>query len=237
MMARLFPVLCLLLAGPVAADSVVPDRPGFSTGTYTVQPGAMQVEMGIQNSFGRNVGDPDSYTAPLLNLRTGLTENMEFNLLWDGVRVVKGEGRDVAYVMAGIKHRLVESELYNFSLLGYLSVQENRLAPFLGLLWDRQLTEGTGLFGTLQFAQSIESGERKTNFQPAIGVNFTHTEALGTFVEVYSDIPEDGGPAASVFDAGIAWLPREDLQLDFNFGVSLDGRSEDFIGVGMAWRY
>ena len=226
----LFPAIGM--AGPV-----VPDRPGFSTGTYTVQPGTMQVEMGIQNSYGRNVGDPDSYTAPLVNLRTGLTDNTELNLLWDGVRVVTGEGRDVAYVMAGIKHRLVESELYNFSLLGYLSVQEDRLAPFLGLLWDRQLTVKTGLFGTLQLATSVESGVRKTNFQPAIGVNFTHTEALGTFVEVYSDIPLDGDRAVPVFDAGIVWLPREDLQLDINFGVSLDGRSEDFIGAGMAWRY
>ncbi len=116
-------------------------------------------------------------------------------------------------------------------------MQEDRLAPFLGLLWDRQLTEGTGLFGTLQLAQSVESGERNTNFQPAIGVSFTHTETLGTFIEVYSDTPLDGGRAASVFDAGIAWLSREDLQLDFNLGISLDDRSEDFIGAGVAWRY
>ena len=219
------------------AGLVVPDRPGFSTGTYTVSPDIWQFEAGIQSSYGNEVGDPDSYTAPLFNLRTGLTENTEFNLLWDGFQVVEGQGRDVAYAMLGIKHRVVESEQYNFSLLGYLSMQEERLAPFLGLLWDHQLTEGVGLFGTLQFAGSVESGERKANFQPAIGVSFTHTEALGTFIEVYSDIPLDGGRAASVFDAGIAWLPREDLQLDFNLGISLDGRSEGFIGAGVAWSY
>jgi len=230
LMLVMFPAIGM--AGPV-----VPDRPGFGTGTYTVPPGAWQFEAGIQNSYGKSVGDPDSYTAPLFNLRTGLTETTEFNLLWDGVQVVKGQGRDVAYAMLGAKHRLTESDLYNLSLLGYLSVQEGRLAPFLGLLWDRQLTEGTGLYGTLQFATSVESGERKTNFQPTIGVNFTHTGALGTFIEVYSDMPLDGGRAASVFDAGIAWLPRENLQLDFNFGISLDGHSGDFIGIGVAMRY
>ncbi len=219
------------------AGSVVPDRPGFSTGTTTVPPGAWQLEVGIQNSYGSNVGDPDSYTAPLFNLRTGLTGNAEFNLLWDGVRVVKGQGRDVAYVMLGVKQRLVVSSLYNFSLLGYLSVQEDRLVPFLGLLWDRQLTEGTGLYGALQFASSVESGEQMTNFQPAIGVNFTHTEVLSTFIEVYSGVPLNGGRSASVVDAGIAWLLRKELQLDFNFGISLDGRGEDFIGAGAAWRY
>ncbi len=220
------------MAGPV-----VPDRPGFSTGTYTVLPDAWQFEMGIQSSYSDKIGDPDSYTAPLFNLRTGLTENTEFNLLWDGFQVVEGQGRDVTYVMIGIKHRLVESELYNLSLLGYLSTQEDRLMPFLGLLWDRQLTEKTSLFGTFQFASSMEAGERKTNLQPAIGVNFTLTEVLATFIEFYSDMPLDGGQATSVFDAGIAWLPREDLQLDFNFGISFDGRSEDFIGAGVAWHY
>ena len=229
--------LLAIVSAIAKAGPVVPDRPGFSTGTYTVPPGGWQFEAGIQSSYGRNVGDPDSYTAPLFNLRTGLAENTEFNLLWDGVQVIEGQERDIAYAMLGAKHRLVESELYNFSLLGYLSLQEDRLAPFLGLLWDRQLKVGTGLFGTLQFATSVVSGERKTNFQPAIGVNFTHTEALSTFVEVYSDMPLDGGRAASVIDAGIAWLPREDLQLDFNFGISLDGRSEDFIGAGVAFRY
>ena len=233
----IFPVFLVWYSLTASAAPVVPDRPGFSTGTYTVPPGAWQLEGGIQSSYARNAGDPDSYTAPLLNLRTGMTERTEFNLLWDGVRVVEGEGRDVAYVMVGAKHRLTGSDLFNLSALGYLSVQEGRLAPFLGLLWDRQLTERTGLFGTIQFATSVESGERKTNFQPAIGVNFSHTDTVSTFVEVYADIPLDGGQTASVIDAGIAWLPQENWQLDFNFGISLDGRSEDFIGAGLAWRY
>lgn len=228
--------ILILLPTLGMSEQVVPDRPGFSTGTYTVLPGVWQFEVGIQNSYGENVGDPDSYTAPLFNLRTGLTENTEFNLLWDGIQVTDGGDRNSADVMFGAKHRLQESDVYNISLLGYLSVQENRLAPFLGLLWDHQLMEEIALFGTLQFATSVESGERKTNFQPAIGVNFSHTGALGTFIELYSDMPLDGGRAASVFDAGITWLPREDLQLDFNFGISLDGRSEDFIGAGVAWR-
>ncbi len=233
----IFPIFLIWFMAKALAAPVVPDRPGFSTGTYTVPPGAWQVEAGIQSSYARNVGDPDNYTAPLLNLRTGITERTEFNLLWDGVSVVEGEGRDVAYVMVGAKHRLTDSDMFNLSALGYLSLQEGQLAPFLGLLWDRQLTERIGLFGTVQFATSVELGERKTNFQPAIGVNVSHTDTVSTFVEIYTDMPLDGGQTASVMDAGIAWLPQENWQLDFNLGLSLDGRSEDFVGVGIAWRH
>jgi len=236
MMIRLLPAILATLPLVLMAESVVPDRPGFSTGTYTVSPGGWQLEAGIQHSYGRNVGDPDSYTAPLLNLRTGLTQNTELNLLWDGIQFVEGQGQDEAYVMLGAKHRLIESDLYNFSLLGHLSLQEDHLTPFLGLLWDRKLTEKTGLFGTLQVATSIDAGKRRKNFQPAIGLNFSHTDNLSSFVELYADAPLNGDRQASVFDAGLAWMVHENLQLDFNFGLSMDSRSEDFAGFGLAIR-
>ncbi len=50
----------------------------------TVPPGAWQRGADIQNSYGRNLGDPGSDTVLLINLRTGLTETTEFYLLLDG---------------------------------------------------------------------------------------------------------------------------------------------------------
>ncbi len=54
---------------------------------------------------------------------------------------------------------------------------------------------------------------------------------------MYSYASLDGDWAALFFDEGITLLPPEDLQLDFNFGISLDGCSEDFIVIGVAVRY
>ena len=233
-MVRFLFIIALVMNGQVMAATVVPDRPGFSTGTYTVKPGTWQLEMGVQNTYGRNVGDPDSYTAPLLNLRTGLTRGLELNLLWDGVRVVKSKERDVSYVMFGLKKGLLKSELYNLSVLGYISIQEGRMAPFIGLLWDRQLNRSTGMFGTIQLVQIIENGERKTNFQPAIGINIGHTDRLSSYFELYFDHPLNGGKTATVFSTGMAWLMRKHLQFDINMGISIDNRAEDFIGLGMA---
>jgi len=121
------------------------------------------------------------------------------------------------------------------SFIDYL--KHEVLVPFLGLLGDYQVMEEISLFGTWQFATFVELDTWKTNFQPAIDVNFTHTEAIGTFIEVYSDIPLDSGQVASVFDVGIVWLPRENLQLDFNFGVSLDDHRKNFVGIGIAVLY
>ena len=237
-MRRTFLMLPWLIPTLAWAAPVVPDRPGFSTGTATVPPGALQVEMGVRFSYSPRSADLDSYTAPLLNLRTGLTEKTEFNLLWDGMQVVKGEGHDTADLMVGVKHRLHEGNQFNFSLLGYLFVQEGRLAPFLGLLWDRKLSSFVGLFGTLQVSTSAEASEWQTNFQPAVGLAFSHGPQLGSFVEIYSDVPlESSRLTSTVIDTGVAWLPREDVQLDINFGLALDNRSEDFVGIGLAVRY
>ncbi|WP_198265188.1 hypothetical protein [sulfur-oxidizing endosymbiont of Gigantopelta aegis] len=47
------------------ADSIQADRPGFSTGTYTVAPGYSHIEVGLQYDKGNNIGERGSYTAPL----------------------------------------------------------------------------------------------------------------------------------------------------------------------------
>lgn len=226
-------VSVLWISSATAID-VVPDRPGFSTGTYTVQPGIVQVEMGVQNSYGIKVGDPDTFTAPLLNIRTGLSQTTELNLLWDGINLIDGSTQEVSDAMFGLKHQLLVSNQLNLSMLGYLSVQKNEFVPFVALLWDHSLTGKLGFFGTLQLAQSIKENDRTTNFQPAIGMNFTHTGRLNGFVEVYSDRSLDNNSSSTSFNTGLAWLFRKDLQLDVNVGVSLDGSSEHFWGVGVA---
>ncbi len=40
-----------------------------------------------------------------------------------------------------------------------------------------------------------------------------------------------------MFDAGVAYLLTDDIQLDINFGISIDRNSSDFIGAGFAIRF
>ena len=68
------------------ADSgpIVADRPGFSTGTYTVKPGKLNTEFGYQYAFNTDGVDRNTQTLPQLNVRVGLSPKAELNLLWDG---------------------------------------------------------------------------------------------------------------------------------------------------------
>jgi len=231
----------------VSADAIQPDRPGFSTGTYTVEPGFTQLELGFQSSYGNNAGDPDTFTAPLINVRVSLNSTTELNILLDGwswERTGSNTVTSTSDMLVGAKHRLLTADKYNLSLLGFVSLPTGNSAdsgyftPFIGLLWDYELTTSVGAFGTLQFVSFVEAGERSNNFQPAIGLSFSHTNTISTYVEYYRDISLNLKTSdADMFDAGITYLLTNDIQLDFNFGISLDNVSDDFIAAGFAIRF
>ncbi|WP_198266722.1 transporter [sulfur-oxidizing endosymbiont of Gigantopelta aegis] len=227
------------------ADSIQADRPGFSTGTYTVAPGYSHIEVGLQYDKGNNIGERGSYTAPLLNYRMGLTDETELNLLWDGWNKSNGDSSLTnGDLMLGLKQRIVTNEDYNISWLGFVTLptgtrsNAQHFSPFIGLLWDRTITDNISLFGTLQLVSYVESRDRKNQFQPAIGLSYQHTDKLGSYVEIYSDIAMNTSVApASVFDAGLTYLLTDSIQVDFNFGLATDRRSSDFAGFGFAIRF
>lgn len=236
------------LSFALAAEPIQSDRPGFSTGTYTVAPGVAQLELGFQSDYGNNNGDPDTFTAPLINVRVGLTPVTELNILVDGWSREHTNGGSVissSDMLLGAKHRLIMSEQYNVSLLGYVSLPTGNapdagsFTPFLGLLWDYELGRNVSAFGTLQFVSFVEGGQRSNNFQPAIGLSFSHSDTLSTYIEYYRDMSLNISDARDIdmFDAGVAYLLTDNVQLDVNFGVSIDRYSSDFFGAGIAIRF
>ncbi len=231
----------------ISAEPIQPDRPGFSTGTYTVESGVSHMELGFQSEYGNNVGDPDTFTAPLLNFRIGLNTTTELNILVDGwsrERTSTGSVTSSSDLLIGAKHRLIERENYNLSFLGFISLPTGNspdsgyFTPFVGLLWDYEIKSDISAFGTFQFISFVEGDQRSNNFQPAIGLAFSHTDKIGTYIEYYRDMSLNlSTKDIDMFDAGIAYLLTDNIQLDFNFGISIDRDSSDFVGAGFAIRF
>ena len=149
--------LTFLFLGSVVlqSDIIVPDRPGFSTGTYTVQPKNINVELGY--NYTKN-----DETLPLIVLRTGLTDKLELDIMYDGFDIKHNDQKKFTWssdLIIGGKYRLLESELYNL------------------IFWDYTLFEDISLFGTLQGSTYYDI-ERVYDFQPAVGISFTHTDKL-----------------------------------------------------------
>lgn len=232
----------LLGAAALMSDTLVPDRPGFSTGTYTVQPEKFNIELGYNYMESEE-------TFPLIVLRTGITDKLEFDLMYDGVYVRRSnETNKIEWssdLIVGMKYRLHESVLYNFTFMALTTlpvgdgraVSSKNVVPLLALLWDYSISNEISLFGTLQ-GSTYYDNKRVFDLQPAMGISLAINEKFGCYIEHYSIIPLSSLPEKEhVIDGGITYLVGEDMQLDINAGLGLNSVSNDFVGFGVSFQF
>lgn len=230
--------------GPIVAD-----RPGFSTGTYTVKPGRLNVEFGYQYGFNTHGVDQSMQTLPQLDLRLGLSPKIELDLLWDGWNISDADDQSsdtsVADVSVGGKYRLQSSDEYKLTLLALLSLpvgsspsSSDNVDPLLGLLWDYSIADKVSLFGVAQSSSFEFEGDRTFDAQLAVGTSYSYGTRLGAFIEIYGIWPSESKlDDEVVIDAGFTFLWSRDIQLDINAGVGLNNDSDNFVGFGMAARF
>lgn len=239
-------------------NPIVTDRPGFSTGTYTVKPGRFNIESGYQYSFKdhNTESDTSTHTAPLSNLRIGITNKIEFDLLWNGWNIDDQEDSSpetsVADVSVGGKYRIIEADQFNLTALGMLSLPvgsspstSGHVDPQFGLLLDYSLLDNITLFGNVLANTDETKGDRNYSIQPIAGISFSHTSRLGTYLEYNSDIPlhtgDASGPGSSkvqnTIDGGATYLLTDDVQLDISAGLGLENETDNFIATGVSIRF
>ncbi len=225
--------LSLCAASALHAEPIVADRPGFSTGTYTVTPGHFNIELGFQGASG-------SRTVPLSNVRFGITPVTELAVQWGGWQATDGT-TTVGDLTLGGKYRLLDSKALKLSLLGSLTLPsgnghpaDSRAAPLAALLWNHA---PSGLFGMFQIASSNQLA-LQTSLQTAIGASFSHTAQLGSYLELFADHPlNHAGNDSVMLDGGYAYLLDERTQLDLHLGLDVNGNAANFIGFGYARSY
>lgn len=237
-------IVLLGLSGILCAnadDVIVPDRPGFSTGTYTVQPKRLNIEIGY--NYTKN-----NETLPMVVLRTGITKKLELDVMYDGLDIRHNDQQRFTWssdIIIGGKYRVYESSLYNITLMGLTSLPVEKtthlsvktITPLIGVLWDYALSEKMTLFGTLQ-GSTYYDNERVYDFQPALGLSVAHTDKVGSYIEIYSVIPSSSlQNREQVVDGGLTYLLSDDIQVDLNMGIGLNKESDDFIGLGLALQF
>lgn len=233
-----FSILCIhtpvTLAQTKPDEAFQADRPGLATGTYTVSPGFVAVEMGYQATFS---GEPagTNHSLPFLTFRTGLTQNLEFDIMWDGWTFQEPRS-STSDVKVGLKYRLRETEELNLSLFGTTSpdISDSTFA----LLADFSLSEYVQFFGTAQIVTYQENSQRNYALEHAFGASFTHSPKLATFVEWGSTIPLEADMQTDhTIDFGVTYMVGESTQIDINAGLGLTDSNSHFIGVGIAFQY
>ena len=141
-------------------EPFAPDRPGFSTGTYTIEQGRIYLELGYEYNFSSQNLKPNYHKVPQTNIRFGLLPNFEMNVMWEGLKATNDLKFTDEFGL-GAKYAMVKAHSYNISIMGICEfsnfAEGINIDPLLGLLWDYELTSHLYTFGVVQLG--YENGQ------------------------------------------------------------------------------
>ncbi|HZJ21415.1 MAG TPA: transporter [Pricia sp.] len=187
-------------------------------------------------------------------LRYGLLHNFELRLGWNFEKQgVKNNGDNGARIgdalnglyplLFGMKIAIAEEKngFPEVALIGHLFL------PFTASKDFRPETTGADFRLSLSHTLSEKSsigynlGAQWGDDNPEIAYIYTLaygygiTDRLGFFVEVYGDFPEDS-KANHLWDAGLTYLLRPNIQLDVSGGTSFTAGQDVLLSAGISFR-
>lgn len=231
---------------------MVTDRPDATESPLTVPKGFLQIEAGgFYTSYEVNNFKTETYAYNTTLLRYGFLENFEFRLGWNFEETrFSTNGQQMENVLSGFS-----------PLLAGMKVEiadEDGWKPQIGLLGHLYLPlsastdyrpETTGADFRFSFSNTL--GERSSlsynvgaqwgNDSPelayvyTLAYGFAVTEKFGVYAELYGDLPEDSR-ANHLWDAGVTYLLKPNLQLDATVGSSITEGQDILLSVGASFR-
>lgn len=238
--ALLLGILLLFLASynGLSENPFVPDRPGFSTGTYIVNPGGVYVELGYEYTrYGLSIPFSMMFF-PQANIRFGVLPKLELNLEWSGVGLLDKKLYDFSYYGVGAKLSLLRHVDGNLSLLGNLMFQRSddltTLFPYIGFLGDYGINSWLDIFGSV-YLGFWDANENYSAF--AVGLEAATLHNLSLYLEYYSEFDEANLPNTHHINAGVMYLISPDIQIDTFLGTGLTGHSYWQWGLGLSFRF
>jgi hypothetical protein len=239
------------------------DRPDTTESPFTIDAGRVQVETTVLG-FARSRPDAggavsDTYEFATTNVRVGLTERVEVNVVWQPYGAVRTRQRGLATLTdTGIGGLDLRAKL---NLWGNDSFDKTRsalaLLPYVSLPTDRhngispeyvesglivplalKLTEklGLGLNGGVSWVRSGAASGYHTEYVASASFAYEWTDKLGTYYEVAARFNVDDPCCgdAVVLGTGLTYALAENLQFDagVNVGVtSATDRINPFVGI------
>lgn len=223
------------------ADAIVPDRPGFSTGTFTVPVGQFYVEAGYQFSF-RSSYDLRASNIPALNIRTGLSENSELFIGWDGVELIHSESESESeFPVVGSKYRLKQSDLFELTLISTITGSKSNdtfyVDPLVGLMWETELANRIGHFGGIQIESETNAAKREWLPALASGLEFELSDRVSTFVEYYTIYSGSEKEFYHATEIGLLYYPVPTFQIDLFGGIGYNEEIPNYVGAGISFLF
>jgi len=228
--------------------ALVADRPDATESPITVDAGRIQLEVSLAD-WTRDSGE-DSVTALAANLKLGLTEATDLQLVLDSYSWLdSSDDTDDLEGFGDVQVRLKWNLWGNdggtdaFALMPYLKiptktdVSNGEWEGGLILPYARSLTDrvGLGLMAELDFVAD-DDGDLDSEFLYSAVLGFEVTSRMGAFIEYVGVIRDEGDPALA--NVGTTYAVLGDFVLDAGLRLGLNDDSEDLgVFVGFTLRY
>ena len=248
--------ITLALAWPVPAfgqeaEAIITDRPTFSAAAFTVAPGKFQFEMGY--TFTES-GDQDQHNFGELLARIGVLPWLEGRLNLNSFVLVRAptadsDGlQDFSVAAKAVIFRRPEGSsaaVPQVALLagvdlptGTVDGGGSEVQPGARVLLHFDITDRLIIGSNLGWAYLRADGEWFNQGSASLGSAYSISSPVSVFVEWFGLFPENrGGGANNYLDAGITWILKPNLQLDWRIGVGLQDPDPNwFTGAGLSFR-
>lgn len=249
--------------GPPAAqpvdDSINPDRPGIADGSAVIGAGRFQLETGIQQEFRDDGGSTQRTSLFPTLVRVGLTARWEVRFesntftevrssapesespVTSGLAPVSFGAKFHIQDSAGIRRPSVGAIFRVFPASGTDSFHTDRVTGDVRLAADWDLSARLSLNPNAGVAfYEDDNHHRFTAGLIAVTLNYSNAaKTINPFVDMGAQVPEaPGGESAVIFDAGVAYLPGRNVQIDASAGAGAHGRTppHPFFSVGLSLR-
>tara|TARA_R110001592_G_scaffold296493_1_gene566921 strand:- start:269 stop:1030 length:762 start_codon:yes stop_codon:yes gene_type:complete len=231
----------LVISNSIFSQTIVTDRPDQTESASTIEKGSLQIESGILIGFS----DKDSFSehqilAPTTLFRYGIKKGIELRVL-NQLESLKNEATNkkvtgISDLELGTKIQLFKKENVNteIAVLSHLIIPTgskdltiNKFGSINKLSISHDFNENVALGYNVGYNYF---GKGNGDFTYSMSLGFDITDKLGIYVEPYGEIINFKNHEAN-FDAGIAYLLKDNLQFDFSFGTGIN-HTMNYMSIG-----
>lgn len=239
--------LCLLLLTAtidISAQSIITDRPDQTESSSTIDRGSLQIESGVLAGFeGEDKSEFRQLLAPTNLFRYGITKGIELRFLNQLERIkqqVKSEEIiGISDLEIGTKIQVVRNENVNTEIAvlshailptGSSGLTNDKVGSISKICLSHELSDEMGVGYNVGYNYFGE-GNGDLTYSLALGISISDDAAI--YVESYGEVVDIEAHLTN-FDAGITYLVKENLQLDFSFGTGIN-HTMNYISAGFSW--
>jgi hypothetical protein len=234
-------ILFLTLSKFCLAQAIVTDRPDQTESSSTIPKKSLQLETGfLLGSSKNNLLTEQQILAQSILSRFGLTKGVELRLVTQYESVKKKQTQETnsgfSDLEVGAKVQLFKKEtsLTEIAFLSHLvlptgpkQLTNDKIGTINKLSISHQLTESVGMGYNVGY-NYFGFGNGDFTYSLAFGIGLSNT--MGIYLEPYGAVIDFETHEAS-FDAGVTYLPQDNLQFDLSYGIGLN-HTMNYISVG-----